>query len=128
MDLNNKRKRYVKMDRETRSDKIFALLNEVNSDVEHNIGNLMNDLDTEFVLEESLKNDLDSDDDTLNLLVPEANNRAVENPSIEKTLDKSSSEAEKEGKAKKKANEKKRANEKEKTNEKKARDKAKKKK
>ena len=128
MDLNNKRKRYVKMDRETRSDKIFALLNEVNSDVEHNIGNLMNDLDTEFVLEESLKNDLDSDDDTLNLLVPEANYRAVENPSIEKTLDKSSSKAEKEGKAKKKANEKKRANEKEKTNEKKARDKAKKKK
>ena len=128
MDLNNKRKRYVKMDRQTRSDKIFALLNEVNSDVEHNIGNLMNDLDTEFVLEESLKNDLDSDDDTLNLLVPEANYRAVENPSIEKTLDKSSSKAEKEGKAKKKANEKKRANEKEKTNEKKARDKAKKKK
>ena len=102
MDLNNKRKRYVKMDRQTRSDKIFALLNEVNSDVEHNIGNLMNDLDTEFVLEESLKNDLDSDDDTLNLLVPEANYRAVENPSIEKTLDKSSSKAEKEGKSKEK--------------------------
>ena len=35
MNLNNKRKRYVKMDRETRSDKIFALLNEVNSNLEH---------------------------------------------------------------------------------------------
>ena len=102
MDLNNKRKKYVKMDRETRSDKIFTLLNEVNSDLEHNIDNLMNNLDTEFVLEESLENDLDSVDDILNLLVPEANYRVVENPSIEKTLDEGSNKAEKEGKGKEK--------------------------
>ena len=102
MDLNNKRKKYVKMDRETRSDKIFTLLNEVNSDLEHNIDNLMNNLDTEFVLEESLENDLDSVDDILNLLVPEANYRVVENPSIEKTLNEGSSKAEKEGKGKEK--------------------------
>ena len=102
MDLNNKRKNYVKMDRETRSDKIFTLLNEVNSDLEHNIDNLMNNLDTEFVLEESLENDLDSVDDILNLLVPEANYRVVENPSIEKTLNEGSSKAEKEGKGKEK--------------------------
>ena len=102
MDLNNKRKKYVKMDRETRSDKIFTLLNEVNSDLEHNIDNLMNNLDTEFVLEESLENDLDSVDDILNLLVPEANYCVVENPSIEKTLDEGSSKAEKEGKGKEK--------------------------
>ena len=102
MDLNNKRKKYVKMDRETRSDKIFTLLNEVNSDLEHNIDNLMNNLDTEFVLEESLENDLDSVDDILNLLVPEANYRVVENPSIEKTLNEGSSKAEREGKGKEK--------------------------
>ena len=102
MDLNNKRKKYVKMDRETRSDKIFTLLNEVNSDLEHNIDNLMNNLDSEFVLEESLENDLDSVDDILNLLVPEANYRVVENPSIEKTLNEGSSKAEREGKGKEK--------------------------
>ena len=32
----------------------------------------MIDWDTEFVLEESLENELDSDDEPLNLLVPEA--------------------------------------------------------
>ena len=38
------------------------VLDEVNSDVEDGIDNLMNDSDTEFVLEESFKNELDSDD------------------------------------------------------------------
>ena len=33
----------------------------------------MNNSDTEFVLKESLQNELDSDDAPLNLLVPEAN-------------------------------------------------------
>ena len=46
MDLNNKRK---KIDGETRSDKILALLDEVNSDLEDDIDNLMNS-DTKFVL------------------------------------------------------------------------------
>ena len=39
MDMNNKRKKYVKIDRETGSDEIFALLDEVNSDVEDDIDN-----------------------------------------------------------------------------------------
>ena len=34
MDLCNKRKKYVKIDRETGSDKIFELLDEVNSHLE----------------------------------------------------------------------------------------------
>ena len=39
MDMNNKRKKYVKIDRETGSDEIFALLDEVNSDVEDDSDN-----------------------------------------------------------------------------------------
>lgn len=48
-------------------------MDELNSDLEDDIRNLMNHLDTEFVLEESLENDLDSADEPLNLLLPEAN-------------------------------------------------------
>ena len=73
MDLKNKRKNFVKLDRKTGSDEIFVLLDEVNSDLEEDIGKLMNDSETEFVFEESLKNESDSDDEPLNLLVPEAN-------------------------------------------------------
>ena len=69
----NKRKKYVKIHGETGSDEIFALLDEVNSDLDDEIDNLMKYLDTEIVLEESLENELDSDDETLNLLVHEAN-------------------------------------------------------
>ena len=90
------------------------MLDEVNSDLEDNIGNLMNDLDTQFVLEESLENELDSDGEILNLHVPDANYHVVENPPIEKALEESSGKAEKEvkGKCKKKIKEKKRAKEK----------------
>ena len=63
---------------------------------------LMNDSDTEFVLEESLKNELDSYDEPLDSLVPEANYHVVENPTIEKTLEKGSSKAKKEVKGKSK--------------------------
>ena len=73
MDLKNKRKNCVKLDRKTGSDEIFVLLDEVNSDLEEDIDKLMNDSETEFVLEESLKIESDSDDEPLNLLVPEAN-------------------------------------------------------
>ena len=75
MNLNNMRKKIknVKIDRETGSDKFFALLDELNTDLEDYIYSLMDDSRTEFVLEESLENDLDSDDEPLNLLLPEAN-------------------------------------------------------
>ena len=63
------------------------VLDEVNSDVEDGIDNLMNDSDIEFVLEESFKNELDSDDEPLNLFVPESNDHVVKNPTIEKTLE-----------------------------------------
>ena len=67
MDLNNKRKKYVEIDEDAGSDEIFPLLDKVNSDIGDDIDNLMNDLDTEFVLEESLENELDSNDEPFNL-------------------------------------------------------------
>ena len=71
MDLNNKSKKYIKINRETRSNKICAMLDGINIKLEDDIDNLMYDSDTEFVLEEILENELDSDQ-PLNSLVPEA--------------------------------------------------------
>ena len=78
MDLNNKRKKYVRIDRSTRSEEIFAQLDEVNSDQEEDIDNLMNDSDTEFIVYENLDNDIDSDDKPLSVLIPEANIHVVQ--------------------------------------------------
>ena len=55
--MNNKWKDYVKIDRETGSDEIFVLLDEVNIDLEDDTDNLKNDLDTELVLGEILENE-----------------------------------------------------------------------
>lgn len=57
---------------------------------------------TEFALEKSSENELDSDVELLNLLVPEANYHVVDNPTVEKTLEEGSSKAEKKVKRKRK--------------------------
>ena len=69
MDLNDKRKKYVRINRNTRREEIFALLDEVNSDHEEDIENLMNDSDTEFIVDKNLDNDIDSDDEPLSVLI-----------------------------------------------------------
>ena len=51
--------------------KFFGLLDEINSDLKDDIENLINDSDPEFMSKESLQNEPDSDDELLNLLVPE---------------------------------------------------------
>ena len=51
--------------------KFFGLLDEINSDLKDDIENLINKSDPEFMQEESLQNEPDSDDELLNLLVPE---------------------------------------------------------
>ena len=51
MDLKNKRKHYVKIDRDTTSEQILALLDVVQSDKEDKIDNLMNNSDTEFIIQ-----------------------------------------------------------------------------
>ena len=71
----------------------MTLLDGAKSDLEDDIDNLINDLETEFVLEERLENELDSDDKPLNLFVPEANYRVAENWTIENTLGEDSSNA-----------------------------------
>ena len=96
----------LNIDRGTGSDEIFALLDEVNSDIEDDIDNLMNDSDAECVLEESLEKELNSDDEPLILLVLETNYHVVEDSTIEKTLEEGSSKAEKEVTGKKKEKEK----------------------
>lgn len=46
-------------------------MGEVNSVLEDDIDNIMNDSGTELMLEESLENELDSEYEPLNLIVPE---------------------------------------------------------
>ena len=91
----------------------MTLLDGAKSDLEDDIHNLINDLETEFVLKERLENELGSDDKPLNLFAPEANYHVAENSTIEKTLGEDSSNAEKEvKKGKKKSKEKKKTKEK----------------
>ena len=71
------------------------MLDELKSDLEHDIDDLMNNLDSEFVLEEILQNELDSDYEPLYLLVSEANYHVFENTAIEKILQEGSMKAEK---------------------------------
>ena len=71
----------------------MTLLDGAKSDLEDDIDNLINDLETEFVLEERLENELDSDDKPLNLFFPETNYRVAENSTIENTLGEDSSNA-----------------------------------
>ena len=107
MDLNDKRKKYVRTDRNTRSGETFALLDEVYSDQEEGIDNLMNDSDTEFIVDENFDNDVDSDDEPLTALIPEANIHVVKGSSCSKSsaeanMEKSNVECQKESKQKSK--------------------------
>ena len=55
----------------------------------------MNDSDTEIFGKKSLENELFSDNEQLNLFLPETNYHVVENLTIEETLEKGSSKDEK---------------------------------
>ena len=59
MGLNNKRK---KICWETGSGEMLSLLNEENSDLEDDIDDWINDSGSKFMLEESLENELHSND------------------------------------------------------------------
>ena len=63
------------------------MLDEVNSDLEEEVDNVMNDLDMKFELEEDFENELGFDDVLLNLLLPVANYHIVGKPTIENTLE-----------------------------------------
>ena len=64
-----KRKRYVRIDRETSSNEIFAIFEEIESEPENDRENLLEDLDTEFITEEEIP---DTNEDIHQLLTPEA--------------------------------------------------------
>ena len=102
MDLNNKRKKYVRIDRNTRSEEIFALLDEVNNEEEEDIEKLINDSDTEFIVDENLDNDIDSDDEPLSALIPEANIHVAKSSTAEANMEESNVVWEKESKQKSK--------------------------
>lgn len=86
MELNNKRKHYVKIDRNTTSDQVFALLDAVESDEEDDIENLMNDSDTEFVgNEDEIGDDKEGENENVHdILVPDANIHLIPNATKEK--------------------------------------------
>ena len=88
MDLNNKRKKYVRIDRNTRREENFAILEEVNSDQEEDIDNLINDSDTEFIVDENLDKDINSDDEPLNVLIPETNIHVLKSSTAEANMKK----------------------------------------
>ena len=78
----DKRKNYVRIDSNALSDDIFALLDSLSSDEEEDLDNLMNDSDTEFIVEEEAAENIEpsnteiSSSDT-SILVPEANIHVV---------------------------------------------------
>ena len=50
----NSWKRYLHIDEKASSEQMYALLDDVDSDDEDDIENLMNDSDTEFIAEEEI--------------------------------------------------------------------------
>ena len=62
------------IDQNTGNEEIFALLDGVESDLEDDIDELMNDSDTEFVIEkEDFEKDDVSNNQSKDILIPEAN-------------------------------------------------------
>ena len=71
--MNNNRKKYVRINNHTSRDQIFALLaDNVQSDEEEYIEELMNDSDTEFFANYEDIDDIAADSDNADFLTPEA--------------------------------------------------------
>ena len=76
--MDNKRKNYIHIDSATSSDEIFAILDSVHSDGEDEIDELMNNSDTEFIVEEEISSNLNRNDtENTNILTPDANVHVV---------------------------------------------------
>ena len=52
--FNNKRKKYYRIDYDTETDAIFSMFDDVGSETESDIEELLNDSDTEFIAEEEV--------------------------------------------------------------------------
>ena len=67
MERNSKEK-YVQIDQETSTNKIFAMLDKIDSDNESDINKLLEESDTEYVAEEPVPK---TKEDSHNILIPE---------------------------------------------------------
>ena len=76
---SNNRKKYIHIDRETGSNEIYAMLDEIESDTESYIDNLLEDSDIEYISEEPI---LDHKEESHRALTPEATVH-VENESLD---------------------------------------------
>ena len=70
--INNNRKKYVHINNHTSSDQIFALLDNVQSDEEEDIEELMNDSDTEFFTNDEYREKIVPNSNNADILTPEA--------------------------------------------------------
>ena len=70
--MNNNRKKYVQVNNHASSDQIFALPDNVQSDEEEDVEELMNDSDTEFFANDEDIENIVSDSDNADILTPEA--------------------------------------------------------
>ena len=79
--MEKSRKNYIKVDTTTSTEEIFTLLDNINSDAEDDIDEVLNGSATEFYVKEETYN-LSATNSTQiehNLLVPEANFNYLEN-------------------------------------------------
>ena len=67
MERNNWKK-YIHIDRETGSNEIYAMLDEIKSDTESDIENLLEDFDTEYISEETIP---DNEEESHRVITPE---------------------------------------------------------
>ena len=70
--MNNNRKKYVQINNHTSSDERFALPDNVQSDVETDIEELIHDSDTEFFGNNEDMENIVPDSDNADILTPEA--------------------------------------------------------
>ena len=76
---SNKRKKYIHIDRETGSNQIYAMLDEIESNTKSDIENLLEDSEAEYVSEELIP---DNKEESHRVLTPEATVH-VENESLD---------------------------------------------
>jgi hypothetical protein len=75
-----KRKKYIRIDRETGSNEIFAMLDEIGSDNESDVENLLEDSDTEYVEDMPVPETGNNEENHHQLLAPDANIHVIETP------------------------------------------------
>ena len=80
----NKRKKYITICKSS-SEEIYAMLDDVESDIDEDIDQLVNDSDTEFVAEEDLP-ECPPQSSNNNVLTPEANIHFLQEAKSEKAF------------------------------------------